>query len=172
MLATRFANGSPERRWADGSTSLPPFSVKTVPDGGSLYVGVRRIRTLYTSAFRCHRGGFWCTLSTACIVAVDRFVSDNPSYIRHYRRTRVADESFMNTILLNDESFDISRDDMRYIPFPPEGAAHPQILTLGDLGPMLRSGKHFARKFDADVDGAVLDAIDERVHGRPVRSRA
>jgi hypothetical protein len=31
---------------------------------------------------------------------------------------------------------------------------------------MLASGLDFARKFDARVDAAVLDAIDRRVHGR------
>jgi hypothetical protein len=31
---------------------------------------------------------------------------------------------------------------------------------MADLGEMIDSGKDFGRKFDADVDTAVLDALD------------
>ena len=40
-----------------------------------------------------------------------------------------------------------------------------RLGRLADLEPMLASGLDFARKFDAQVDAAVLDAIDRRVHG-------
>lgn len=147
------------------STTRSPLTVKAVPDGTAIYVGFRRLRTPFTSRFPCYRGGHWCTLSSACVAAVGRFVAEHPEYVRFCRRTRIPDESFLNTILLNDARFDISRDDLRYVRFQAGGAPHPEILSIRDLGPMLASGKHFARKFDAAVDSAILDALDERVHG-------
>ncbi len=36
----------------------------------------------------------------------------------------------------------------------------PKILGMEDLDAMLASGKAFARKFDVDVDAAVLDRLD------------
>jgi hypothetical protein len=142
-----------------------PLSVKALPDGTALYVGFRRLRTPFSSRFRCYRGGHWCTLSSRCVAAVDRFVAEHPEYVRFYRRSRIPDESFLNSILLNDARFDISGDDLRYVQFPAGGAPHPEILTMEDLEPMLASGKQFARKLDAAVDHRILDALDERVHG-------
>lgn len=150
----------------DGSKNLFPVAVKAVPDGTALYLGFRRLHTPFTSGFRCYRGGFWFSLSTKCVAAVDRFVSEHPAYVRHYRRTRIPDESFVNTILLNDATLDLSSNDYRFVRFPTEGGPHPDTLTIRDLEPLLASGKHFARKFDVTVDSAVLDAIDEQVHGR------
>jgi hypothetical protein len=151
------------------SKALRPVSVKADPDGTAVYVGFRRFRTPFTSGFRCYRGGFWFTLSSKCVVAVDRFVAEHPDFVRYYQRTRNADESFLNTILFNDATLDISRDDLRYVRFPPGGAPHPDILTIKDLESMLASGKHFARKFDVRVDGTILDVLDERVHARSGR---
>ena len=147
------------------SKRLYPVTMKAVPDGSVVYMGVRRIRTPFTRVFPCYRGAFWFTLSAKSVAAVDRFVSEHPKYVEYYRRTRVPDESFLNTILLNDPTLNICPDDRRYIRFPPEGAPHPDILSIDDLQPMLASGKDFARKFDTRVDSAILDALDERVHG-------
>ncbi|HYZ12825.1 MAG TPA: beta-1,6-N-acetylglucosaminyltransferase [Actinomycetota bacterium] len=146
------------------SKRLTPVTVKALPDGSVVYVGFRRIRTPFTPAFPCYRGGFWITLSAKAVAAVDRFVQENPKYVRYYRRTRVPDESFFNTILLNDPTLNICRDDRRYVRFPPHRSPRPDVLSIEDLEPMLASGKDFARKFDTRIDGAILDALDERVH--------
>jgi len=37
---------------------------------------------------------------------------------------------------------------------------HPKTLRMDDLDSMRASGKLFARKFDIDVDAAVLDELD------------
>lgn len=146
------------------STTMSLLSVKAVPDGTAIYVGVRRLRTPFTSRFRCYRGAQWFTLSAKSIAAVDRFVAEHPDYVGYWRRTRIPDEAFVNTIVLNDPNLNVSRDDRRYVRFPIGGAPHPEILTIRDLEPMLASGKHFARKFDVAVDGTILDVLDERVH--------
>jgi hypothetical protein len=36
-------------------------------------------------------------------------------------------------------------------------------LTSNDLEMLVQSGPHFARKFDDEVDGAVLDLLDARL---------
>ena len=158
------------RAWASGRTDTPskrlfPVTWKAAPNGSAVYVGFRRIRTPFTPAFPCYRGGFWFTLSARGVAAVDRFIHGHPDYVQFYRRTWVPDESFLNTILLNDPDLKISTDDRRYVRFPPQRSPHPDVLTIGDLEPMLASGKDFARKFDTRIDSAILAALDERVHG-------
>ena len=171
VLARRLRARRPATdRAVAASTRLPPVTMKAVPDGSAAYVGLRRNRTPFTSAFRCYRGGLWFTLSATCVAAVDRFAAEHPDYVRYYRRTRNPDESFFNTILWNDSALNIAPDDRRYIRFPPEGSPHPDILTIDDLEPMLASGKDFARKFDPRIDSSILDVLDQQVHG--FRSRA
>ena len=81
--------------------------------------------------------------------------------MRHYRGTIAPSESFFATVLMNDPDLKVSGDDRRYVRFAP-GAANPDVLTSADLPELLASGAQFARKFDADVDARVLDALDER----------
>ena len=149
----------------NGAEDTSPISIRAVPDGSALYVGVPRRHTPFGPSFQCFRGSGWFTLSIKSVRAVDRFIDEHPEYVRFYRRTWVPDESFFNTILLNDPELNISTDDRRYVRFPPEGAPHPDVLAIDDLEPMLASGKDFARKFDTRIDSAILDALDERVHG-------
>jgi hypothetical protein len=137
------------------------FSLKTAPAG--VYVGVRRLRTPFSREFPCYRGSTWFTLSSRCVEAIDSFTKANPSYVRTYRRTRSAAESFIITILLNDRRFNLSSDHLRYIRFRGH-RPNPEILTADDLDELLSSGKYFARKFDMDLDAEILDLLDERVH--------
>jgi hypothetical protein len=44
----------------------------------------------------------------------------------------------------------------------PAGRSHPRLLTLADLPALQGTEAPFARKFDADEDGAVLDALEAR----------
>jgi hypothetical protein len=144
------------------------FSVKTAPSGG--YFGLRRFRHGFSTTFPCYRGSTWFTISPECVDSVESFLRENPWYVRHYRRTRSAAESFFITILLNDPRLNLSLDHLRYIRFR-GNSPNPKILTMRDLEAVLSSGKHFARKFDIDVDAAVLDQLDERVHGLRKRGR-
>jgi hypothetical protein len=148
----------------------PLISVKTAPSG--LFLGVRRLRTPFSADFQCYRGSTWFTISSRCVEAVDRFIRANPSYLRHYRRTRSAAESFIITILLNDPGLNLSPDHLRYIRFR-DGEPNPDILTRKDLKELRSSGKHFARKFDVSVDPKILDVLDKGVlAGKPLRVRS
>jgi hypothetical protein len=96
-----------------------------------------------------------------------RAARDERALMRHYRRTIVPSESFFATVLMNDPELRVSSDDRRFVSFAP-GAAHPDVLTEADLDRLMASGAHFARKFDAEADAAVLDRLDElRLSRRP-----
>ncbi len=73
----------------------------------------------------------------------------------------MSDESFIQTIVSNSHLADrITGDDLRLTiwdrPLPP----YPATLTLEDLGTLRASHKHFARKFDVNVDVTILDVLD------------
>ncbi|MEI6087851.1 MAG: glycosyl transferase, partial [Bacteroidota bacterium] len=50
-------------------------------------------------------------------------------------------------------------DNLKYIDWS-LGGASPKILTIDDIDKISKSGKFFARKFDANFDSEVLDWID------------
>lgn len=89
---------------------------------------------------------------------------------------RICDEFLMSTIIWNSEFRDrlyckefvdghtINTSNMRYIDWNRGGSQrHPGIFTIADLD-ILRNIPHlWARKFDENVDRAIIDAIEEYV---------
>jgi hypothetical protein len=56
----------------------------------------------------------------------------------------------------------VVNDNLRYIDWSKKGVPHPALLTIDDADNLLNSSKLFARKFDIELDEAVLDLIDSR----------
>ena len=77
----------------------------------------------------------------------------------HFRRTILPTEALPHSVLYADPALRLSGDTRRFTRWD-TGAAHPHVLGLDDLEPMLASGLDFARKFDATVDARVLDELD------------
>jgi hypothetical protein len=129
-------------------------------------VGVRRLGRpplpLYASSD-------WLTLARPGIAAILAAAADR-RLTRYFRRVAVPSEAFFASVLLNDPALRIERDHRRYIRFPSPRAPHPVTLTSDDLEALTASSADFARKFDAEVDSEVLDALDARrreLSGRP-----
>jgi hypothetical protein len=131
-------------------------------------IGVRRARLPFGPELRCFVSGDWPVLNRRAAAAVLRAARERQALMRYYRRTVAASESFFATVLMNDSTLTVSGDDRRYVRFAP-GAANPDVLTSADLGELTSSGAHFARKFDAGADPAVLDRLDERRHSAAPR---
>jgi hypothetical protein len=130
--------------------------------GGSVgsWVGVRSFSPPFNAEFHCFRGSMWWSLSQRCVAYIHQSLGRSRKLVTHYRRTLIPDESFFQTILLNEPSFQLENDDKRCIMWKDPGAASPAILTARDFDKIIASGKHFARKFDINVDAVVLDMLD------------
>jgi hypothetical protein len=53
-------------------------------------------------------------------------------------------------------------DHLRHIDWGRD-SSHPKTLGVPDLERLVTSAKLFARKFDASVDSAILDLLDEHI---------
>ncbi len=124
-------------------------------------VGLRRVRLPFGEGFRCFVSADWLTLSRRALRAVLDAAGDR-RLMRFYRRVAIPSESFFATVLLNDSSLHVARDNRRFVSFEAPLTPHPDTLTTADLDRVLASGCDFARKFDAEADAQVLDALDER----------
>jgi hypothetical protein len=123
-------------------------------------LGIRRPRLPFGEGLRCWVSSDWPTLDRAALEAVLRALRDRRDLVRHYRRTVSPAESFFATVLMNHPDIDVSHDDRRFVRFAP-GAPNPDVLSTADFDELKASGADFARKFDADADGRVLDLLDE-----------
>jgi hypothetical protein len=105
---------------------------------------------------------YWC-LSRECIEYIHQFVQNNKAFPRFFRHVSIPDEIFFQTILLNSTLKErLVNDDMIYTDFS-QHLAHPAILGKNDFHRLMSRGELFARKFDATVDGEVLDMIDAAI---------
>ena len=120
------------------------------------------------AGLRPYGGSSWWCITRRAAEFVVNFVTGHPDVVRFYRRAYVPDEMFFQTILANSNLQDTLADvELTYIDWDSPAPRHPTIFTRADLEALLRSDKLFARKFDVEVDEAVLDVIDRTVHDEP-----
>jgi hypothetical protein len=129
-------------------------------DRHSAKLGIR-CKTPFNDIFQCYAGSQWHTLSYRCIEYIHRFVQQNPAIVNHYRRTLIPDESFFQTILLNQSSLNILNDNKRYIAW---NGSKPAILRTRDFDRLVHSDCHFARKLDLTIDAQLFDQLDQQIH--------
>jgi hypothetical protein len=102
--------------------------------------------------------GYWCLHEQALHYVVE-FLRRHPAYISFFERVRVPDEMFFQTMLLNSPlAGTIVNDDLRLIKWP-----GPAVLTMNDWEEIREAPDLFARKFDEEADGRILDEIDRRI---------
>lgn len=142
---------------------LPLFRIKYSRPNRQMMFCLRPLSTPFTPTFHCYHGSNWWTLSRRSIQYLHQFTRENSDFLRYYQHTHVPDESFFQTILLNNPSLNISDDDKRYIRWDKKPAPHPAVLTAKDFPHLVSSGKHFARKLDQTIDAQLFDLLDQHI---------
>lgn len=121
-------------------------------------------------------GSNWWSLTPAAAKYILRFVERHPDYLPYHRHTISADEVFFASILASAEDAPLRaslvNENMRYVVWNRPGQTEfPAILRTSDTDEILRSGKLWARKFDATIDAQVLDRIDAALASRNPAAR-
>jgi hypothetical protein len=108
---------------------------------------------------------WWCLEKEAVQYVVD-FVEQQPQYLKFHKYTKLIDEIFFQTILLNapNEALrkSIVNDNLKFIEWS-RPKPRPAVFTREDLGLLKNSGKLFARKFDMYRDSEILDMLDKEI---------
>ncbi|AFY34771.1 beta-1,6-N-acetylglucosaminyltransferase [Calothrix sp. PCC 7507] len=122
-----------------------------------------KVSSLFNEQFICYGGSFFTTLSRKCVEYLYQFCQNHPEVVAYYQKVCVADESFVQTILINSKLFNLSDDNKRYFDFSQTSDGRPKILTINDYDALVQSNAHFARKFDVHKDIKILDTLDEKI---------
>ncbi|MEG5000117.1 beta-1,6-N-acetylglucosaminyltransferase [Microcoleus sp. B4-D4] len=126
-------------------------------------VGIPRRSTLFSDRFICYGGWAWYTLSRKCAAYIKDFVNTRPDFVDYYQKTVVPEESFIQTILVNNKNLNLVNDDKRYIDYTNAIAGSPRTLTVQDYATITNGNFHFARKFDIKQDAEILDKLDSLI---------
>lgn len=103
----------------------------------------------------------WFTITAEHAQYIVTYLQENKNIKRFFELTWGSDEIVFQTILFNSiYQKDMVNDNLRYIDWS-EGKASPKTFTIDDLHTLIDSGKLFARKFNENVDVAILDELDE-----------
>jgi hypothetical protein len=109
---------------------------------------------------------YWA-LTGGTLTHVMELVTERPEILRSFRRTKIPDETFFQTVIMSGPlAATVDNVELHYVDWS-AGSAHPAVLGVADLPKLRASDKLFARKFDAAVDSDVLDLLDEEPAGVP-----
>lgn len=125
-------------------------------------IGVKTL-TPFNENFICYGGSFFSILSKKCIQYLYDFSKSRSDIVDYYKGVTSSDESFIQTVLVNSQLFNLSNDCKRYFDFSGTRNGRPRILTIHDYPSLLQNNINFARKFDIEQDSKILDALDARI---------
>lgn len=110
-------------------------------------------------------GSQWTTLRRRCAEQLLATARSRDQVVAHFERTVCPDEAFAQTVLINDGSFRLFNDNLRFVDFQGDRNGHPRTLTRADCPALVAGNYYFARKFDLDVDATALDWLDAHLAG-------
>lgn len=135
----------------------PLFDTQRIPHTDDLFFGVRRpLRGL-----KLWHSLPWAVLSQA---AVDLVIAESVQpWSARYRHALLPEESYFPTAVAR-AGLRLRDSRVTFCRFS-KGSYNADVLAAADLDEAYASGAPFARKFDDEVDSAVLDLLDRRLLG-------
>jgi hypothetical protein len=101
----------------------------------------------------------WWALPLETLKFIERYITENPGYLKYHLHTIFPDEIFFQTIVHNY---------FEEVSFPPtfaswpgeDSVSSPETITTRHFNMLKKRKELFARKFDYTIDTNVLDLID------------
>lgn len=119
--------------------------------------------TPFSPSFSCFAGEFWITANRKAATYLLNFHDTRPELWTHLVsqerfRLVIPDECYFQSVFCNSAELTISADNFRFIDWI-SGPYYPKLLTMDDFERLEESPSHFARKFDARIDGEVVERV-------------
>ncbi|MEI2689494.1 MAG: beta-1,6-N-acetylglucosaminyltransferase [Anaerolineae bacterium] len=114
-----------------------------------------------------YAGSQWWCLAWPAVQYVLQFIRQQRQFVNFYRYTRLPDEMFFQTILMNAKDPQIKDNivngSLTYADWDRPDPPWPAVFKSEDIDQLATAWGLFARKFDMTVDSQVLDLIDARL---------
>jgi hypothetical protein len=123
-------------------------------------LGERARHHPFSNDFKCYAGSYWHGIRRKCADYLLAFTEDNPQVEKYFRAVLIPDESYIQTVLVNNSAFNFSRDNRRFFDMSGSRHGHPKLLTAEDLPSILGKGYFFARKFERSSGNEVFENLD------------
>ncbi|WP_233787687.1 beta-1,6-N-acetylglucosaminyltransferase [Dulcicalothrix desertica] len=120
-----------------------------------------RVKSPFNDEFICYGGSYFCILSKKCLKYIHDFTQKHPDLLEHYKYVINPEESFIHTVLVNNQLFKLSNESKHYIDFSQSRYGSPATLTKDDYTLIQQNKYYFARKFDMNTDSTILDILDQ-----------
>jgi hypothetical protein len=126
-----------------------------------LMIGTKSRVTPFTEDFRCYAGSYWHSIRRRCAEYLISFANERPDVVTYFKNVLIPDESFIQTVLVNNSSFRFVNGNRRYFDMTKSHHGHPKLLTDHDVQKILGKNYFFARKLERQSGERVLDTLDE-----------
>lgn len=115
------------------------------------------------TGMKFHFGSQWWCLNKQTVDWLIKYLKDHKEYYRFFSTCSTPDESFFHTLVMNSPYAGSVKDYLHYVDWSEDNSS-PKTLTMQDFEKIEQSGKLMARKFDVEVDKAVMEklAVDEK----------
>jgi hypothetical protein len=143
----------------------PRLRIYKLDHARPLHFGARARSTPFTAAEPCWYAPTWWALSRRAARYVLDEARSRPDYVGYYRRTMMPDESATATLVCNSPDLRVQLEGLHHTRWADPSAAHPDVFRIADLAELGAAREPFARKFDIDVDTAILDELDAGLAG-------
>ncbi|MDR1719618.1 MAG: beta-1,6-N-acetylglucosaminyltransferase [Dysgonamonadaceae bacterium] len=104
-------------------------------------------------------GAQWVNIAQETMQYILDYIERHPEYTDSFRHTRISDEIWLQTIVLNSPYRATTvNNDKRYIDWL-TGPDFPKVLNSSDYDKIMASDAFFARKFDMKSDSEIMKRI-------------
>lgn len=118
----------------------------------------------FHDGLRCYAGSQWFAANRRAVTHLFDTYEHSRALRQYYRWRFGPDESYFHTILANAPHLRVKNEWTHLVRFVGSGPVdRPNTFVSADLGELLSAPQPFARKFDEQVDIAVLDRLDELI---------
>jgi len=121
-------------------------------------------KRIFDLDFTLYGGKTWFSFTRALIEHIVQEHNNNPKWKRFYKYTLIPDEMYFHTIAMDSKfSKNIVNDYLREVDWKGGDGTHPIFWGKADFNRLKGSKNFWARKFDNEVDGEILNLIDEDI---------
>ncbi|WP_312469055.1 beta-1,6-N-acetylglucosaminyltransferase [Neobacillus sp.] len=117
--------------------------------------------------YSLYKGSQWFTVPYEVAQYIIRFLDENEWFYKYFEHSLVPDQWFFHTLIMNSQyKTDVIDNNLLFLKWGETLSSQnsPQDLTSEDSQLIEESDDYFARKFDENIDGSVINYFADKVN--------